>query len=187
VTAVLSLETERLLLRPLRRDDVDELAALHAEPSFWWYPLRRGQTRGETEAFLDRVIEGHARLGLGLQAVVEQHTDALIGWAGLSVPSFLPEILPAVEVGWRLGSPWRGLGYATEAGRAWVRWGFETRNLERIVSIFEPANVASGRVMAKLGFDLERTTSYPDSQIPLHVTVLTRTRWLQLCDAGKSF
>jgi|HubBroStandDraft_1064217.scaffolds.fasta_scaffold360261_1 RimJ/RimL family protein N-acetyltransferase len=180
-----TLDTERLVLRPLRPDDLDALAALHAEPSFWQYPLGRGQTRAETEKFLGRVLESYTGLGLGLQAVVERRSEALAGWAGLSVPSFLPEILPAVEVGWRLGSTWRGQGYATEAGAAWARCGFESLELDRIVSIFEPANERSGRVMAKLGFELDRVTTYPDSRVALHVTALTRGRWAQLCGDGK--
>ena len=180
-----SLETGRLLLRPLRADDLDALSPLHAEYSFWQYPLRRGQTRGETGVFLERVVDQYAKHAFGLAAVVETASGALTGWAGLSIPAFLPEVLPAVEVGWRLGSAWHGRGYATEAGAAWVQWGFEGLGLDRIVSIFETANVASGRVMKKLGFDLDRVTAYPSSQIELHVTALTRERWAELRAAGE--
>ncbi len=76
----------------------------------------------------------------------------MIGWAGLAIPHFLPEVLPAVEVGWRLSGPYRGRGLATEAGRAAVDWGFTAGGLSRIVSIYEPENLASGRVMEHLGF-----------------------------------
>jgi RimJ/RimL family protein N-acetyltransferase len=179
-----TLSTERLWLRPLQPEDLGQLALLHAEPSFWQYPLGRGQTGAETEEFLGQVLDGYTEVGFGFQAVVERRSGALAGWAGLSVPSFLPEILPAVEVGWRLGSDFRGRGYATEAGAAWVRWGFGTLGLDRIVSIFEPANKASGRVMAKLGFRLDRVTVHPERRLPVHVTALTRSRWAQLCDAA---
>lgn len=57
--------------------------------------------------------------------------------------------------------------------------------LDRIVSIFEPTNVASGRVMKKLGFDLDTVTEYPTSHIELHVTALTRERWAELRAAGE--
>jgi RimJ/RimL family protein N-acetyltransferase len=180
-----TLETERLLLRPLRADDLDALAPLHAEYSFWQYPLRRGQTPAETGEFLERVLDQYAKRAFGLAAVVDQVSGALTGWAGLSIPAFLPEVLPAVEVGWRLGSAWHGRGYATEAGAAWVKWGFESLGLDRIVSIFEPTNVASGRVMKKLGFDLDTVTAYPTSQVELHVTALTRERWAELRAAGE--
>lgn len=179
-----SIDTERLVLRPLRGDDLDALATLHAECSFWQYPLGRGQTLEETSEFLQRVLDENAEQGLGMAAVVDHASGDLAGWAGLSIPVFLPVVLPAVEVGWRLGSAWRGRGYATEAGAAWVEWGFESLGLDRIVSIFEPANVASGRVMKKLGFDLDMVTVHPNRGIELHVTVLTRDRWAELRAAG---
>jgi RimJ/RimL family protein N-acetyltransferase len=179
-----SLETRRLLLRPLQADDLDALAPLHAECSFWQYPLRRGQTTAETGDFLDGVLDHYATHDFGFAAVVDQVSGDLTGWAGLSVPAFLPEVMPAVEVGWRLGPAWRGRGYATEAGAAWVEWGFKSLGLDRIVSIFEPTNVASGRVMKKLGFDLDMMTAHPTRQVELHVTALTRKRWAELQAAG---
>jgi len=179
-----SIVTERLVLRPLRGDDLDALATLHAECSFWQYPLGRGQTLEETSEFLQRVLDENAEQGFGMAAVVDHASGDLAGWAGLSIPAFLPVVLPAVEVGWRLGSAWRERGYATEAGAAWVEWGFETLGLDRIVSIFEPANVASGRVMKKLGFDLDMVTVHPNRGIELHVTALTRDRWAELRAAG---
>jgi RimJ/RimL family protein N-acetyltransferase len=179
-----SIDTERLVLRPLRGDDLDALATLHAECSFWQYPLGRGQTLEEAREFLQRVLDENAEQGFGMAAVVDHGSGDLAGWAGLSIPAFLPVVLPAVEVGWRLGSAWRERGYATEAGAAWVEWGFESLGLDRIVSIFEPANVASGRVMEKLGFDLDVVTVHPNRGIELHVTALTRDRWTELRAAG---
>lgn len=170
------------MLRPLDTGDLAALKALHAEPSFWWYPLRRSQTEDETEAFLSRALEDYRSGDLGLEAVVERDTGHLAGWAGLSTPSFLPEILPAVEVGWRLGSRWRGRGNATEAGAAWVRWGFEALKLERIVSIYEPANRPSGRVMQKLGFSFDRAATVPASGVGVHVMALSREKWCELAD-----
>jgi RimJ/RimL family protein N-acetyltransferase len=146
------LTTDRLILRPFDHDDLAELAVLHAEPSFWWYPLRAGMTMEQTAGFLVRQIERYDSDGYGIEAVLDRDSGDMIGWAGLAVPHFLPEILPAVEVGWRLGGAHRGRGLATEAGAAAVEWGFTDGGLERIVSIYEPENVASGKVMEHLGF-----------------------------------
>jgi RimJ/RimL family protein N-acetyltransferase len=172
-----TLTTERLVLRPLAMDDLDELAALHAETSFWRYPFGRGWSRSETESFLDRTIERYDDPGIAVSAVVAAATGELAGWAGLSIPTFLPEILPAVEVGWRLGERHRGHGFATEAGRAWVRYGFEELGLASIVSIYEPENVASGVVMRRLGFTLERETRHPALGMGLHVMSLSGDAW----------
>ena len=171
-----TLTTPRLVLRPLTPADLDELSVIHAEESFWWYPRREGMSREQTAAFLARMLERYESDGFGIEALIDRESGAFIGWAGLAVPHFLPEILPAVEVGWRLAGPSRGRGLATEAGAAAVEHGFTAGGLERIVSIYEPENVASGRVMEKLGFTHWRTTSGPRGE-DVVVTELTRERW----------
>ena len=171
------LRTDRLVLRPLDLQDLDDHAALHEQESFWRYPFGRGWSRSETKSFLERTIERYGDPGIAVSAVVVNETGELAGWAGLSVPTFLPEILPAVEVGWRLGEQYRGRGYATEAGAEWVRYGFEQLALESIVSIFQPENVASGAVMRRLGFSLERETTDPTFGVRLHVMALERSSW----------
>jgi RimJ/RimL family protein N-acetyltransferase len=107
-------------------------------------------------------------------------TGQLAGWAGLSIPTFLPEILPAVEVGWRLGESFRGKGYAAEAGAAWIRFGFEELGLDSIVSFYEPDNTASGAVMRRLGFTFERETTHPTHKSIVRVLKLAREDWRPL-------
>jgi RimJ/RimL family protein N-acetyltransferase len=170
------LTTDRLILRPFAESDLEALIPLQAEESFWWYPLRRGMSAEESALFLERVISRYDADGFGLEAVLERTTGELIGWAGLAVPHFLPEVLPSVEVGWRLAPGARGRGLATEAGAAAVRYGFTDGGLSRIVSIYEPENVPSGKVMEHLGFTHFLTTPGPSGEL-LDVTELTRERW----------
>ena len=171
------LTTERLVLRPFTLDDLAALTPIHADPSFWWYPLRGAMSEEDTREFLVRVIGRYGSDGFGVEALEDRASGELIGWAGLAVPHFLPEILPAVEVGWRLAEPCRGRGLASEVGAAAVRWGFAEGGLERIVSIYEPENTASGRVMERLGFTLERTTSGTLRGETVAVMELTRQQW----------
>ncbi len=173
-----TLTTERLILRPFVPADLGALVEIHAEESFWWYPLRSAMSAEETAGFLDRVLERYETDGFAMEAVVDRGSGALIGWAGLAVPHFLPEILPAVEVGWRLAGHARGRGLATEAGAAAVDYGFGAGGLERIVSIYEPENAASGRVMEKLGFRPWRRTTTPRGE-EVAVTELRRERWAE--------
>lgn len=172
-----TLITERLILRPLSMSDLEDLATLHAEESFWRYPYGRGFSRDETEQFLERTIERYDDPGMAVSAVVVAESMELAGWAGLSVPTFLTEILPAVEVGWRLGEQYRGYGYATEAGLAWIRFGFDELALDRLVSIYEPENEASGAIMRRLGFTLDGQFTHPELGVALHVTSQSADQW----------
>jgi RimJ/RimL family protein N-acetyltransferase len=176
VPGIPTLTTPRLVLRPFVFDDLDELAAIHAEESCWWYPLRSAMSKDDTVGFLERVLARYESDRFGIEALLDRESGTMIGWAGLAVPHFLPEILPAVEVGWRLSGPWRGRGLATEAGAAALAFGFTTGGLERIVSIYEPENVASGRVMEHLGFSPWRTTMGPRGN-EVVVMELTREDW----------
>jgi RimJ/RimL family protein N-acetyltransferase len=170
------VETERLRLRPWRHDDLDALAVLFAEPAMWRYPFGRGLTREETEQFLDRHIRHRVTHGFGMWAAELRDKAALVGCIGLAVPTWLPEVLPAVEVGWRLHPDWWGRGLATEGGEASLRHGFDDLGLDRIISIFTPENVASGRVMARLGMrHWLRTTDGQGG--PLDIQEITAMEW----------
>ncbi len=159
---MVTLETPRLIMRRWREEDVAPMAAVNADPEIMRW-IRDGSVRDERQT-RDGVraweSEWESR-GFGLFAVEIRSTGELAGFTGLSVPGFLPEVLPAVEVGWRLGRSHWGQGLATEAAAAAVRFGFEERGLERIVSIIQVGNVASERITAKLGMRLARETVNP--------------------------
>lgn len=156
------LETPRLILRRWREEDVAPMAAVNADPEVMRW-IRDGRVLDEqrTRARVEEWENEWEAQGFGLFAVELRSTGELAGFTGLSVPGFLPEILPAVEVGWRLGRSHWGQGLATEAASAAVRFGFEERGLERIVSIAQVGNDASERIMTKLGMRLFRETVAP--------------------------
>lgn len=86
-------------------------------------------------------------------------------------------MLPTVEVGWRLHPDHWGVGLATEGGRASLEYAFDRVGLDRVISIYDPENVASGRVMAKLGMRPWRRTTDPARGNVLAVYELTRQEW----------
>ena len=172
-----TVQTERLLLRPWRpAEDLDSLAALNAEPEVMrWVAPNRPLSRDESAELLDRVVRHWDDHGFGLWAVQPRDEHAgCIGFAGLAIPSFLPAVLPAVEVGWRLAPAWWGRGLATEAARASVRYGFETLGLRTIVSIIDPGNARSLRVAEKLGMRPGRDRVHPVTRRRLRVMELDR-------------
>jgi RimJ/RimL family protein N-acetyltransferase len=145
--------TERLVLRPWRPSDRAPFARLNADPEVVEY-LNDGVplTRAQSDELLDAIEAHWARHGFGLWcAAARDDPDTCLGFVGLAIPSFLPSVLPAVEVGWRLARPVWGRGLATEGARASLRHAFAVLDLEAVVSIIEPTNARSIRVAEKLG------------------------------------
>jgi len=112
--------------------------------------------------------------GYGMCSVIIRETGEYAGWVMLAVPAFLPEILPAVEIGWRLRREHWGQGYATEAARELLRFGLTEAGLDRIVSIRDIGNKRSERVMDKLGLRYELQTTVPATGQHVAVHAITR-------------
>jgi RimJ/RimL family protein N-acetyltransferase len=107
--------------------------------------------RAESDALIERIQEHFQRYGFGLWAVEVPGIADFIGFVGLAVPTFDAHFTPCVEVGWRLAFEHWGQGYATEAARHVIAYGFETIGLSQIVSFTTRANVRSQAVMQRLG------------------------------------
>lgn len=172
------LLTERLVLRRWRPEDLEPYAEICADPEVMRW-IGKGQVRTHEEcaralASFERAWEDR---GFGLFALELRAARGLIGFVGLSVPDFLPEILPSVEIGWRLAAAYWGKGLATEGARAALAFGLGQLGLDRIVSIHQLGNGASGRIMEKLGMRLERETIDPSCARPVRVYEITRSAW----------
>ncbi|MGC0415671.1 GNAT family N-acetyltransferase [Embleya sp. AB8] len=179
------LETNRLLLRRWLPEDLPALTALNADPEVMRY-VGDGRPRTPEESAaalakyeLDWESRGFGLFAIELRAPEPGPVGALVGWAGLAVPEFLPEIMPAVEIGWRLARPYWGFGIATEAAREILRFAFEYARLPRLVGICHLDNTPSAKVMAKLGMTEERRTTVPAHGKPVLVTELTRGHYLR--------
>src|SRR6478609_2168323 len=156
------LETARLVLRGWRDDDLDPYAALCADREVMRYiGPGTGQTREQAAAAMASFRATWAERGFGLWCLTRPDDDVCLGFVGLAVPDFLPEIMPAVEIGWRLARSEWGRGYATEAAIATRDFAFDAVGLDRLVSVARHENLASTGVMRKLGMTLERATVHP--------------------------
>jgi RimJ/RimL family protein N-acetyltransferase len=174
------LLTPRLRLRRWDLDDIRALAEVFAKPEVWRFPFGRGFSTEETEAFLTYRIAEQATGGWSEWAAELRENGRLIGYIGLSEPHFLPELMPTVEIGWRLDPVVWGQGLATEGARAALADGFSDPELHDVVSIYQPENEASGRVMARLGMRFDRDTRHPRRDVALRVYRLSRVDWENL-------
>jgi RimJ/RimL family protein N-acetyltransferase len=159
------LRTPRLLLRAWRASDLAPFAALNADPRVMeHFPSRLA--RHESDLLAERIGEHFAHHGFGLWAVEAPGVAAFLGFVGLSVPRFEAAFTPCVEIGWRLAREHWGEGYAPEAARAALRFGFEKIGLEEIVSFTVPANAKSRRVMEKIGMRRDPADDFDHPSLP---------------------
>jgi RimJ/RimL family protein N-acetyltransferase len=179
------LRSRRLLLRRWRDSDLAPFAALNADPEVMEHFPKR-LSRDESDAFVQRIEEEFDQLGHGLWAMEVPDVAPFIGFVGLHRHTFSAPFTPAVEVGWRLARPYWGFGYATEAAREALSFGFGTLGLSEIVSFTTPANAASWRVMERLGLTHNADDDFDHPNLPeghrLRRHVLYRIRredWLR--------
>ena len=141
------LETERLWLREYRPEDFEAFASFMADPEVVRYLHGTPMARTDAWRLMSSSI-GHWTLrGYGTWAVERKSDGAFMGRVGL----INPEGWPGLEVGWTLGQPYWGQGYATEAGKAALRYAFLTQPVAKILSCIDPANKASQAVAIRLG------------------------------------
>ena len=174
-----ALRTERLVLREWRDDDLAPFAALNADPAVMEY-LPGTLSRAESDAFAARIRADLAERGFGLWALEAPGVAPFVGFTGLAVPRFTAHFTPCIEIGWRIASEHWGRGYAPEAARAALAFGFEHLGLTAIVSFTAVGNAKSRRVMEKIGMAHDRADDFdhpnlaPDHRLRRHVLYRVR-------------
>lgn len=123
-------------------------------------------TRAQSDELVEKIEAGFEANGFGLWALELRESEEFIGFAGLAVPDFEAHFTPAVEVGWRLArAAWRK-GYATEAGRAALGFGFEQAGLAEVVSFTTVGNERSRAVMERLGMNHDPAEDFDHPRLP---------------------
>ena len=183
-----TIHTERLILRRWEDRDAEPFAAINADPVVMEH-FPGVLTREESDRLIRRIELHFEEFGFGLWAVETRWASRLIGFCGLSVPTFNTHFTPAVEIGWRFTPDEWGNGYATESGKAAIAFGFEHGRLDEILSWTVPANERSQGVMIRLGMkrapelDFDHPRFLDDERLRQHVVYrLTREEW----EAGRS-
>src|SRR5260370_18231657 len=167
---MISISTPRLVLRRWREDDVAPMSAINADPEVMRW-IGDGSVRDEqqTKAGIEAWERQWDQRGFGMFALQLRATGELIGFTGLAVAEFLPEVMPAVEIGWRLGRPFWGRGLATEAAAAALRFGLIDRHLDQIISIAQVGNAPSEPITGPLGIRLAPETADPTCHPPIRL------------------
>lgn len=153
------IETERLILRELNRNDVPEMLLLHSNPQVQKYTGEDviTTTEGIHDKIKEKVTE-YRKYGYGRWATILKEGNQFVGWAGLS---YLPEF-DEIDLGYRFLPQYWGIGIATEVCSAILSYGFDTLKLQKIIAIAMKENKASIRIMEKTGMQFDKIAPFEE-------------------------
>lgn len=160
------IETDRLSIRLPRADDAPAYFEIHSDPEVtrWLGGPKPSSVEEEAER-IARNRAMHEELGFTMWAVEEKGSGEVVGLAGLFR---VENVGPEIEVAYHFRKDRWGRGYATEAARACLDYGFETVGLQRIVGLVAPENVASARVLEKCGMKQEGSAHHYDMDLVVY-------------------
>ena len=167
------LETERLILRWFRENDLDDFYEMSRDPEVMRFlgdvkPMDRMFTWRQMATFM-----GHWYFrGYGIWAVEEKSSGRVVGRIGFMNPVGWP----AFELGWTLARDNWGKGYATEGARRALEYAFTEMNRDHVISLIAPDNVASIRVAERLGERVEGETTVMERGVLIYG--INREQWL---------
>lgn len=154
------IETPRLVLRDWKEEDIPHFARLNADEKAMEYFLKK-LSYEETLEFYHRIQKEFATCGYGLYAVERKEDQLFMGYVGLHGVTFNLDIVPAVEIGWRLLPEFWNQGYATEAASACLDYAVKELGLNELYSFTSIPNKRSERVMQKIGMKKIREFNHP--------------------------
>lgn len=167
------VKTDRLLLRPWRKDDGAELQRLFSDPDVAGgrhFPPDRVARLAEHSEQQWRVN------GFGPWVAIDKATGAWIGKLGLDHLDDWPGP-DKIEVGFDLHKAWWGRGLATEGALAALRFGFEQHGLRRIISVTAAVHASARRVMEKAGLTYRGTRTWMNPDVPVVWYAIDRVAW----------
>jgi [ribosomal protein S5]-alanine N-acetyltransferase len=152
------IETERLVLREFQRADLEALARILSDPAVMKFSLTGVSSVDQVREKIESFLACYQVFGFGKWAVVLRESSELLGYCGIAVEQI--DGNDEKELGYRLDSKYWGRGLATEAASAAIKCGFERFNLPYILGIVECENIASVRVLEKVGMRHQKITIF---------------------------
>lgn len=152
-----TLETDRLILRPFTPADIGDLHSLLSDPDVMrYYPSVH--SRDESEQWLQGIFRDYADAGFGMLAITLRESGQFIGQAGIMRRS--ADGVTHHYLAYLLRKEFWGAGYATEAARRLLEFGFVEVGLETIEALVRPENKPSVRVVNRLGMKQTSTSMH---------------------------
>jgi RimJ/RimL family protein N-acetyltransferase len=161
------IETNRLVLRrwDIEKDLKPWTAIIEDLRVMEFFPELGNEEKART--FIEWCNQNIDQYGFGFFACEHKESNELIGFVGIGHVGFEAHFTPCVEVGWRLAHHAWGKGYAPEAAKASIEYGFKKYNLKEILAFTAKQNLKSRRVMEKLGMTYDLKDDFNHPRIPL--------------------
>ncbi len=150
----LIIETERLLLRPFEKSDAEALFEMdknmNVHQYLWQKPV---ENIDEVYAYIEMVQKQYAERGIGRFSTILKETGELIGWTGIKFVNEQPENgnINFYDYGYRINEKFWNKGYASEATKAWLNYGFNEMKIEKMNAYTHAENGASNHILEKYG------------------------------------
>ena len=165
------LETERLILREIVEDDLDVMFEMDSDPEVHKYLGNNPITsKDQALTYIRFIREQYVERGIGRFAAVEKSSGDCIGWSGLKLNQGEKEELNGfdnfIDIGYRFLPRYWGKGYATESSIATLDYGFNVKNYDTIYGAADVANIASNKVLQKIG--LQFTNEFMYDNVPVN-------------------
>jgi RimJ/RimL family protein N-acetyltransferase len=151
------LETNRLILRELTRNDADDLFEFFGDPEAMKYLPGTTKSRNEIEEWLSLVFQSYQNMHFGPWAIILKESNEFLGYCGLTLQKNV-DGKDEVEILYGLIRQYWGMGYATEAAIGVYKYGKTELKLSRFIALVEPGNLRSSNVVKKVCMKLEKET-----------------------------
>ena len=180
------LETNRLYLREISELDIDDLYEMDSDPEVHRYLFQNPvKNKKQLLEVIKMIHQQYHENGIGRWAVINKETKECTGWVGLKYcRETLNHRSDYFDLGYRFKQKHWGKGYATEAARAIIDFGFTTLNIDVMVALTDPEHHKSKKVLEKLGFDLIEVFDY--NGYPTNWYELSKNNWIKLNDSSSA-
>ncbi|MEN8250852.1 MAG: GNAT family N-acetyltransferase [Bacteroidota bacterium] len=171
------IETGRLIIRDIEKYDAQGMFELDSDPDVHTYIGNETiKTLDEAKSIIDNIRKQYVKYGIGRWAIVEKSTDEFIGWTGLKYEQELREDRYYYDLGYRLKKKYWGKGIGTETAIESLKFGFTKLGLDEIDGAAHIDNIASNKILKKVGLRFIETFKFDGSQLNWYE--LKKSEWL---------
>jgi RimJ/RimL family protein N-acetyltransferase len=167
------INIERMVLREFVKSDVDALFQILSLPEVMQFSPTGALSFDMSAAKIQGFIDSYQEYGYGKWAVIHRETGRLIGYCGIAVEEIDGKI--ENELGYRFDPKFWGQGLGTEAASACLEYAFNTLHLEYLLAIVEPDNIASVRILQKIGMSFIKESLYYDKKVHIYKIIKTNS------------